>query len=123
MVELPSIKPRLPRQHRGLRKLTPDLISKARDETATQVTRVGPTFVGAAAFCLLSLLSPDTGSPARMRSRIIVRDRGGALRCIWLHAPPLCSASHLKPSQSGCLTQSVPYEGDRCSTNKDVSGP
>src|SRR5262245_6918882 len=44
----------------GLRKLSPDLISKARDETATQVTRVGLTFVGTAAFCLLSLLSPDS---------------------------------------------------------------
>jgi hypothetical protein len=44
---------------RGLRKLSPDLIGKARDETATQVTRVGLTFVGTAAFCLLSLLSPD----------------------------------------------------------------
>src|SRR5262245_56473874 len=40
--------------------LSPDLISKARDETATQVTRVGLTFVGTAAFCLLSLLSPDS---------------------------------------------------------------
>jgi hypothetical protein len=45
---------------RGLRKLSPDLIGKARDETAAQVTRVGLTFVGTAAFCLLSLLSPDT---------------------------------------------------------------
>jgi hypothetical protein len=43
----------------GLRKLSPDLISKARDETATQVTRLGLTFFGTAAFCLLSLLSPD----------------------------------------------------------------
>ena len=43
----------------GLRKLSPELISKARDETATQVTRVGLTFLGTAAFCLLSLLSPD----------------------------------------------------------------
>src|SRR5262249_17351364 len=44
----------------GLRKLSPDLISKARDETAAQVTRVGLTFVGTTAFCLLSLLSPDS---------------------------------------------------------------
>ena len=41
-------------------QLSPDLISKARDETATQVTRVGLTFLGTAAFCLLSLLSPDS---------------------------------------------------------------
>jgi hypothetical protein len=52
------VEPFKPR-HRGLRKLSPDLISKARDETATQVTRVGLTFLGTAAFCLLSLLTPD----------------------------------------------------------------
>src|SRR5215470_4772840 len=34
--------------------------SKARDETTTQVTRIGLTFIGTAAFCLLSLLSPDS---------------------------------------------------------------
>jgi hypothetical protein len=60
IVELPSIKPRSTSRRQGLRKLTPDLISKARDETATQVTRVGLTFLGTAAFCLLSLLSPDS---------------------------------------------------------------
>jgi uncharacterized protein YjbI with pentapeptide repeats len=60
IVELPSIKPRSTSRRKGLRKLSPDLISKARDETATQVTRVGLTFLGTAAFCLLSLLSPDT---------------------------------------------------------------
>src|SRR5215831_3695732 len=60
IVELPSIKPRSTSRRQGLRKLAPDLISKARDETATQVTRIGLTFLGTAAFCLLSLLSPDT---------------------------------------------------------------
>jgi hypothetical protein len=45
---------------RGLRKLSPDLISKAKDETAAQVTRIGLTFLGTTAFCLLSLLSPDS---------------------------------------------------------------
>jgi Pentapeptide repeats (8 copies) len=60
ILELPSITPRTTSPCRGLRKLSPDLISKARDETATQVTRVGLTFVGTAAFCLLSLLSPDS---------------------------------------------------------------
>jgi Pentapeptide repeats (8 copies) len=58
--ELPSIKPRSTSLRQGLRKLSPDLISKARDETATQVTRIGLTFLGTTAFCLLSLLSPDS---------------------------------------------------------------
>jgi uncharacterized protein YjbI with pentapeptide repeats len=55
-------RPQKPRSTRrqGLRKLSPDLISKARDETATQVTRIGLTFLGTAAFCLLSLFSPDS---------------------------------------------------------------
>src|SRR5262249_60538135 len=60
MVDVVSTKPRSASRHQGLRKLSPDLISKARDETATQVTRIGLTFVGTAAFCLLSLLSPDS---------------------------------------------------------------
>jgi len=60
IVELPSIKPRSTSRRQGLRKLPPDLISKARDENATQVTRIGLTFLGTAAFCLLSLLSPDS---------------------------------------------------------------
>src|ERR1700745_3165039 len=60
ILELSSIKPRSTRRHQGLRKLSPDLISKARDDTATQVTRIGLTFLGTAAFCLLSLLTPDS---------------------------------------------------------------
>src|SRR5215471_1965255 len=60
ILEFPSIKPRSTSRRQGLRKLSPDLISKARDETATQVTRIGLTFLGTAAFCLLSLLSPDS---------------------------------------------------------------
>src|SRR5262245_17463111 len=60
IMKLPSIKPRATTRRRGLRKLSPDLISKARDETAAQVTRIGLTFVGTTAFCLLSLLSPDS---------------------------------------------------------------
>jgi uncharacterized protein YjbI with pentapeptide repeats len=60
IVKLPSIKPRSTSRGQGLRKLSPDLISKARDETAAQVTRIGLTFLGTAAFCLLSLLSPDS---------------------------------------------------------------
>src|SRR6266436_4593681 len=61
MVEFRWIKPPTTRRRQGLRKLSPDLISKARDETAAQVTRVGLTFLGTDAFCLLSLLSPDSG--------------------------------------------------------------
>jgi hypothetical protein len=53
VVELPSIKPRSTSRRQGLRKLSPDLISKARDETAAQVRRIGLTFLGTAAFCLL----------------------------------------------------------------------
>jgi hypothetical protein len=58
--ELPSIKLRPTTRPQGLRKLSTDLISKARDDTATQVTRIGLTFLGTTAFCLLSLLSPDS---------------------------------------------------------------
>src|SRR5262249_41211488 len=47
-------------RRQGLGKLSPDLLSKASDETAKQVTRIGLTFFGTAAFCLLSLLSPDS---------------------------------------------------------------
>src|SRR5262245_52538282 len=60
ILELQSIKPRSTSRRQGLRKLSPDLIGKARDETAMQVTRIGLTFLGSAAFCFLSLLSPDS---------------------------------------------------------------
>jgi uncharacterized protein YjbI with pentapeptide repeats len=60
IVDLLSTKPRSTSHSQGLHRLPPDLISKARDETAAQVTRVGLTFLGTAAFCLLSLLSPDS---------------------------------------------------------------
>jgi hypothetical protein len=56
----PTKEVRNPPQRRGLRKLSSDFIGKARDETATQVTRIGLTFLGTSAFCLLSLLSPDS---------------------------------------------------------------
>lgn len=46
---------------KGLRKLSADLIDKARDDTAAQVTRITLTFVGTVAFCWLSLFSPDSG--------------------------------------------------------------
>jgi uncharacterized protein YjbI with pentapeptide repeats len=46
-------------RRRSLRILSPD-IAKAADETATQVTRIGLTFLGTTVFCLLSLLSPDS---------------------------------------------------------------
>ena len=48
------------RNCRGLRMLSPDLIEKARDETATRVNRILLTFGGTFAFCLLSLFSPDS---------------------------------------------------------------
>src|SRR5262245_16933791 len=45
---------------RGLSQISPELIAKASDDTAGQVARIGLTFLGTAAFCLLSLFSPDT---------------------------------------------------------------
>ncbi|KYK49466.1 hypothetical protein A1D31_24425 [Bradyrhizobium liaoningense] len=47
-------------RRRVLRILSPDAVGKATDETAAQVMRVGLTFLGTSAFCLLSLLSPDS---------------------------------------------------------------
>ena len=49
------------RTRQGLRKLSADLIDKASDETNAQVVRLMLMFVGTAAFCLLSLASPDGG--------------------------------------------------------------
>jgi hypothetical protein len=57
--ELPQNSP-LEKHRRGLRKLPPDLIGKARDENAAQVTRLGLTFLGTAMFCFLSVLGPDS---------------------------------------------------------------
>ena len=48
------------RHRQALRTLSPDLIDKASDDTAAQVTRIWLTFLGTTAFCLLSLLSPDS---------------------------------------------------------------
>ena len=48
------------RNREGLRKLSADLIDKANDETASQVVRLMLGFVGTAAFCLLSLATPDS---------------------------------------------------------------
>jgi hypothetical protein len=47
------------RRTRGLRRLSSENISKATDETAAQVTRIGLTFFATTAFCFLSLFSPD----------------------------------------------------------------
>jgi hypothetical protein len=44
----------------GLRRLSADLICKAKDDTDAQINRLLLTFVGTAAFCLLSLLTPDS---------------------------------------------------------------
>jgi hypothetical protein len=46
--------------NRGLNKLSPDLLAKARDDPAAQVTRILLTFVGTAMFCVLSLVTPDS---------------------------------------------------------------
>jgi len=56
----PGSAPLTGRKRQGLRRPSPDLINKAIDETAAQVTRIGLTFLGTAAFCLLSLFSPDS---------------------------------------------------------------
>ena len=49
------------RNRQGLRTLSADLIDKASDETDEQVVRLMLALVGVAAFCLLSLASPDIG--------------------------------------------------------------
>jgi uncharacterized protein YjbI with pentapeptide repeats len=51
--------PRASRRGRGLRKLSPELIAQGHDQTAATITRIMLTLVGVAAFCLLSLLTPD----------------------------------------------------------------
>jgi len=50
----------LKRKPQGLRKLSPDAIAKARDNTEAHVNRIQLTLVGAAVFCLLALLTPDS---------------------------------------------------------------
>src|SRR5262245_48357517 len=60
IVELPPTKPRPTSRRRGLRKLSPDLLGKARDENDAQVTRIGLIFLSAFAWCLPGLLSPDS---------------------------------------------------------------
>ena len=69
------------RRARGLRKLSSENISKAMDETAAQVTRIGLTFPGTTAFCFLSLFSPDSAllagsekiSVPLRRARVVLR--------------------------------------------------
>jgi hypothetical protein len=46
-------------RRRGLRKLAPESIAKAQAETLASTIRIMLAFVGVAAFCLLSLLTPD----------------------------------------------------------------
>ena len=68
------------RKRQGLRKLSPDLISKAIDETSAQVTRIGLTFLGTTAFCLLSLLSPDSallGGSEKINVPLLARRSAG----------------------------------------------
>ena len=56
----------------GLRRPPPDLIAKARDDTAAQVNRVFLTLVGTAVFCLLSLLTTSDSSPLVSNEKISV---------------------------------------------------
>jgi hypothetical protein len=48
------------RHNQRLRKLSPDLIGKASDETVAQVNRISLTFLGTTAFCFLSLDTSDS---------------------------------------------------------------
>jgi Pentapeptide repeats (8 copies) len=47
-------------RRQGLHRPSLDLIGKARDENAAQVSRVGLTFLSTAAFCLLTLFAGDS---------------------------------------------------------------
>jgi hypothetical protein len=48
------------RSRRGLSRLSPEAIGKAINETDKQINGIMLAFIGAAAFCVLSLLSPDS---------------------------------------------------------------
>jgi hypothetical protein len=48
------------RRRQGLRTLSPDQLGNAINETEKQVNSIMLAFIGAAAFCILSLLTPDT---------------------------------------------------------------
>jgi hypothetical protein len=48
------------RTSRGLGRLPPEAIAKAQEDTLASIVRLMLTFVGAASFCLLSLLTPDS---------------------------------------------------------------
>src|SRR6267142_276429 len=60
MLQILSVKPLSTSRRQGLRGPSPDLIGKARDENAAQITRVGLTFLGTAAFCLLTVFTGDS---------------------------------------------------------------
>ena len=76
IVNLPPIKLRSASAHPGLRKLSPDLISKARDETATQVNRIGLTFSRHKR--VLSSVLTQSGQPPPERQRNDKRATGWA---------------------------------------------
>jgi hypothetical protein len=61
IVELPSTKGSTTRRQ-GLRKLSPDLLGKAKDENDAQVTRIGLIFLGAFGWCLPACLVPTVPS-------------------------------------------------------------
>lgn len=46
--------------HKGLSKLSPDLLAKAADDTAAQITKILLAFAGTSIFCILSLLTPNS---------------------------------------------------------------
>ena len=95
------------RRRQGLRRLPPNLIDKARDDTAAHVMRILLTFVGTAAFCLISLSSPDSAllagkSPlvphARPRCPHVVRrvlEKGLRFPCLLENGP---THTRLRPS-------------------------
>jgi hypothetical protein len=48
------------RPSRGIGGLTPEMVAQAQSETSATIVKIVLTFVGAASFCLLSLLAPDS---------------------------------------------------------------
>jgi hypothetical protein len=109
--ELPSIKLRSTSRRRGLRRLSPDLITKATDETATPVTRVGLTFLGTAAFCLLSLGARS----ARPTPKTVACSLRRHLRAL----QPLGHTRHLhsRPRAGASCGREVALVQGRCNTS------
>src|ERR671918_1216900 len=45
---------------RGLRKLSPEMLAQAQDQTIASITRTTLTLVGVSLFCTVSLFAPDS---------------------------------------------------------------